>query len=139
MVYNEEQKLDRLLAVLVRSRPAGADITRIVVVSSGSTDRSTEIAEAWQARGARIAVITEPVRRGKAKAINLFMASADAEVWVLISGDVLPENNAVDLILRPFADPSVGMTGAHPRPTNPRRGLANRIVHFQWHLHHLVA
>lgn len=138
MAHNEAVNLHRLLGAL-SSLPAQVD--PILVVSSGSTDGTGSIARSHGARDPRIRVLEEPERKGKAAAINLFLDQLppEVEVCVLVNGDLLPEGDAVPLLLEPFADPSVGMTGARPVPTNPATGWIHRVVRFQWDLHHRVA
>jgi hypothetical protein len=145
-VYNEERNLDALLAAVVAARGPAIDVRQIVVVSSGSTDRTVEIARSWAARDARVEVAIDPVRRGKATAVNQFLARVRPEtrVCVLSGGDMLPRTGTLDALVAPFADPSVGMAGAHPVPTNPlpddpRHGWVDRVVHLQWALHHALA
>ncbi len=140
MVFNEDRNLDGLLARLSEMKAPGCVIETLVIVSSGSTDQSEQIARRWVKRDARFQLIAEPERRGKAQAINAFLHQvAGVDLCVLVSGDVLPEHSALASLLAPFEDPTVGMTGARPLPSNPRRGLVNRMVHFQWALHHRVA
>jgi len=141
MVYNEEANLGRLLAALTGDAPASCVLERIVVVSSGSVDRSAHIAREWCERDPRISIIEEPLRRGKAAAVNLFLGSVppEVEICALISADVLPAPGALDRLVEPFCDPQVGMTGAHPMPTNATDRFLGRVVHLQWELHHQVA
>jgi glycosyltransferase involved in cell wall biosynthesis len=141
MVYNEERNLGRLLASLLEAHPRNCLIGRVVVVSSGSIDRSVEIAREWQARDPRVIPIEEPKRRGKAAAINLFLASVveGFELCALISADVLPAHDAIEHLVAPFSDPEVGMSGAHPVPTNEADSLIGQIVHLQWDLHDEIA
>jgi len=141
MVYNEEANLDRLLAALVSDAPVACVLERIVVVSSGSVDHSVHIARQWQERDGRVTIIEEPQRRGKAAAVNLFLASVprQVELCALISADVLPAPGALDRLVEPFSDPAVGMTGAHPLPTNATDHTLGRVVHLQWELHHQIA
>ncbi len=140
-VYNEEQNLDGLLAEAVRAEGPHIDVRQIVVVSSGSTDRTVEIARSWAARDARIEVAIDSVRRGKATAVNQFLARVrgDVRVCVLSGGDMLPRPGCIDALVAPFADPEVGMAGAHPVPTNSRASWVDRVVHVQWALHHELA
>ena len=141
MVHNEAQNLPRLLASLCAFRSAAFHLDPIVVVSSGSRDGSDEIVRTWMTRDPRVRLVSEAQRRGKAHAINLFLASIPADIAIcsLVSGDVLPTAQAWRHLLEPFTDPQVGMTGARPWPTNPPRGLLNRLVRFQWSVHHRVA
>jgi cellulose synthase/poly-beta-1,6-N-acetylglucosamine synthase-like glycosyltransferase len=140
-VYNEERNLDALLRAVVSARGPHLDVRQIVVVSSGSTDRTVEIARAWASRDPRVEVAIDPIRRGKATAVNQFLARVRPEirVCVLSGGDMLPEEGAIDALVAPFVEPDVGMAGAHPVPTNPRSTWVDRVVHLQWALHHELA
>ncbi|MBX7197362.1 MAG: glycosyltransferase [Sandaracinaceae bacterium] len=140
-VYNEEQNLDALLREAVAATGPHLEVQQIVVVSSGSTDRSVEIARAWAARDPRVEVAIDPVRRGKATAVNQFLARLrpSIRVCVLSGGDMRPQPGCFDALVAPFVDPSVGMTGAHPVPTNPGSGWVDDVVRVQWALHHELA
>jgi poly-beta-1,6-N-acetyl-D-glucosamine synthase len=141
MVYNEAESLGALLEALRSARGPYLDIRRIVVVSSGSTDHSVPVAERHAREDARITVIDDVGRRGKAVAINQFLDAVPAgiDLCVLCGADTLPSSDTLSALVAPFADPAVGLVGARPVPVNPRQGLVNRIVHFQWALHHEVS
>jgi len=132
MAHNEAPTLGALL-----SRVASyADASRICIVSSGSTDGTDKIARSWARKDSRIQLIVEEKRRGKARAINRFLSSIgpQTDAVVLISGDVVPAQGAIDRLLEPLENSDVRMTGARPCPINPTQGWVNRIVHFQWTL-----
>jgi cellulose synthase/poly-beta-1,6-N-acetylglucosamine synthase-like glycosyltransferase len=138
--------LHALLAAVVDARGPAIDVRQIVVVSSGSTDGTVAIARRWAARDPRVEVAIDPVRRGKATAVNQFLTRvrSDVRVCVLSGGDMLPRPGTLDALVAPFVDPSVGMAGAHPVPTNPqpddpRHGWVDRVVHLQWELHHALS
>ena len=137
MAHNEAGNLSALLGRLM-DEPVEA---RICIVSSGSTDGTDHIAEAWAETHPEVRTIIEPQRRGKARAINRFLASVPTETHavVLISGDVIPNPGTLGRLLAPLKDPKVRMTGGRPCPANPARGMVNRIVHFQWMLHDRIA
>jgi len=141
MVHNEAGNLPLLLPRLAALRAAGHTVEQIIVVCSACTDSSADIAYRAQAKDSRVEVIVQKVREGKAAAINLFLARVrdDIEACVLISADVLPAPGSLAALLEPFCDPCVGMTGAQPVPTNPQVGILNRVVRFQWAVHHRVA
>ena len=141
MVYNEEKNLGPLLDLLGRSQSPSLRLSAIVVVSSGSTDASVPIARARAAVDPRVHVIDDHERRGKATAINQFLAHVadEVDICVLSSGDVLPGEAALQRLVEPFADPSVGMTGAHPVPTNRGASAVDRMVRLQWELHHRIS
>ncbi len=141
MVYNEAENLGRLLEALRRVGSPRVDVAAIVVVSSGCTDSSITAAREAARRDPRIRIVVDPVRRGKATAVNQFLASVSGEVdvCVLLGGDLLPTDGAVEELAWALADPEVGMCGGRPVPTNRGRGLVDRIVALQWDLHHRVS
>lgn len=139
MAYNEERNIDRLLAALTLQRPSGFEISEIIVVSSGSTDRTDEIVDAWVARDDRIVLLRQPRREGKASAINLFLVRAEGDLLILESGDTIPAPDCLERLLAPFADADVGMTGARPVPVDDPNGFMGFVVHMLWRLHHRLA
>lgn len=138
MVYNEARNLDRLLGALLASRRV--DLRQVVVVSSGSTDRSVQIAKEWAQRDPRVHVVADPRRLGKATAINQFLAELcdEIELCVLSGGDLLPEPLTLRHLVTAFEDDGVGMAGAHPVPANGADTLVDRAVRLQWDLHHAI-
>ncbi len=138
MAHNEARNIGRLLDVLLE-QSAGSGIEEIIVVASGCSDGTeTEVAPR-AASDARVRLISEPERRGKAAAINVFMEAASEPVCVVICGDTLPAPDSVARLTAPLADPRVGMTGARPVPLNTKDRFPGFVVHFLWDLHHQVA
>ena len=138
---NEERTIGPLLDVLLAARPVGAPIERIVVVSSACRDRTDEIVRDVSARDSRVTLIAEPVRRGKAAAINTFLAArpAGSDVTLIASADILPFPGAVEAIVAAFADPEVGMAGGQPVPQNDANTLLDRMARLMWYLHDQMA
>lgn len=138
---NEEQTIGPLLEALLAARPFGAPIEAVTVVSSACRDRTDEIVRDFAARDARVALIAEAERRGKAAAINSFLAARPpgTDVTIIASADVLPEPGATERIVAAFADPAVGMAGGRPVPRNEGRALLDRMARLMWHLHDCVA
>ncbi len=139
MAYNEERNIGRLLEALTTQRLVDAAIVEVVVVSSGSTDRTNEIVRQWSERDPRIRLVRQDERRGKASAINLYLGQAKGDVFILESGDTLPAPDCVERLLAPFADPTVGMTGARPVPVDDPNTFMGFVVHMLWRLHHRLA
>jgi len=139
MAYNEERNIGKLLDALVAQRLEGVEIREIVVVSSGSTDGTDAVVRARARDDGRIKLIQQDRREGKASAINMFLAEADADVFVLESGDTLPAVDCVEKLLAPFEDASVGMTGARPMPVDDPETFMGFVVHMLWRLHHRLA
>lgn len=116
--HNEEQNIGECLRALQTQLLREVEIVEIVVVASGCTDRTHEIVEAVAASDPRVRLIIQPERRGKSSAINLFLAEASEAICVLESGDTIPNEVAVEHLVRMFRDPKVGMTGAQKVPVN---------------------
>ena len=74
-VSNEEQNIGALLENLTNSVPP--EVETICVVSSGSTDRTNEIVQDFAKDDARIQLIVENERNGKASALNLLLEQSE--------------------------------------------------------------
>jgi len=140
--YNEERNVAHMLDSLLAQRTPLGVLSEIVVVASGCTDataaRVTEVAR----RDSRVRLVTEPVRTGKAAAVDRYLASRDpdADVLVIASADVLLSPGFLDVVLRALAaDARVGMCGGRPVPSNDARTLMGRVDALLWELHHDVA
>jgi len=143
MAYNEERNIARLLEALRLQALELASIEEIVVVASGCTDRTEELVADAARRDARVRLIRQPRREGKASAINLYLQAARAcraDVCILQSGDTLPERGTIEALVKPMAlDKNVGMTGAHVVPVDGRGGYLDAVVRTLWRLHHRLA
>src|SRR5208337_2301860 len=104
MAYNEEANIGRTLEALVSQRTAKVSLKEIVVVASGCTDRTESIVQAWARRDGRIRLITQPRREGKASAVNRFLPQVREKIVVMCGGDLLPEADAIEELVAPFAD-----------------------------------
>ena len=134
--YNEEANIGRLLDALLNQHVHDVEISEIIVVASGCTDNTIPIVEAIAAREPRVKLFTQPKREGKTAAINIFLSNATKEICVLESGDTLPHEDAVEHLVRMFADPTVGMTGAHKIPVNTPDHLVGLFTHLRLRLEH---
>lgn len=134
--YNEEANIGRLLDALLAQHLRAVDITEIIVVASACTDNTVPIVESYVARESCVKLFVQPRREGKTSAINVFLANAQEEICVLESGDTLPHEDAVEHLVRMFADPTVGMTGAHKTPVNTPDHLVGLFTHLRLRLEH---
>jgi len=139
MAHNEGRNVGRLLDRL-RSVELPSAHVRIIVVASGCTDDTVAVAERAAAADPRVTVVVDPERRGKAVAINQFIGAAhEAELLVMESADTLPELGTIAALVARFADPHVGMVGAHPMPEDDASTFIGFANHLLWRLHHAVA
>lgn len=139
IAYNEETNIAQILDALLSQRSERIGIAEIIVVSSGSTDRTDDIVRAISASHPKVRLIAEPQREGKASAVNTFLAAAASDILVLCSADIIPAADAVELLCRPFDDPAVGITGARPIPTNDPGTFAGTHAHLLYELRHQVS
>ncbi len=139
MAYNEEANIGKLLEAALNQKLKLCKLNQIIIVASGCTDSTVEIANSYVARDKRIQVIVQSERKGKASAINLFLAQARGEVLILESGDTIPSSSCYEELALPFLTPEVGMTGARPIPVNRTNRFMGFCVHFLWGLHHRMA
>lgn len=103
--YNEEEVLERKLENAV-ALDYPKDRLEIVVVSDGSTDRTVEIARAFEDRGVVLHEYT--VNRGKNLALNESMPRVRGDITVFTDANGMYEPDAMRKLVQPFADPSVG-------------------------------
>jgi cellulose synthase/poly-beta-1,6-N-acetylglucosamine synthase-like glycosyltransferase len=139
MAYNEEANIGHLLAAALNQTLDKCRLKQIIVVASGCTDRTVEIAKGYAEEDKRVQVVIQPERQGKASAINLFLQQAKGDVFIVESGDTIPSESCYEELVLPFLDQQVGMTGARPVPVNNPHRFMGFCVHFLWGLHHCLA
>lgn len=139
MAHNEAATIGRLLHELLAQRLQTVAIRRIVVVASGCTDGTAETVQRIAGADPRLRLLVEAERRGKASAINRFLPHVVGEVVVLESADTIPDRDTIENLVSPFANPSVGMTGGRPIPTNDPNRFWGHAAHLLWGLHHDIA
>jgi len=138
MAHNEEANIGQLLDALVSQRLKTVSLTEIVVVASGCTDSTEAIVLERAKRHPRIRLLTQEKRAGKAVAINEYLPKAQERIIVLCSADLLPELDALERLVAPFADPEIGMTTSHPVPVNDAGSFMGFAAHMLWGLHHAI-
>jgi len=121
--YNEaeliEGKLDNIYG-----QDYPRDRLEIIVVDSASTDGTPERVRRWTEKhpDARLILVEEPARRGKAYALNeaLKHVSPDAEIVVVTDADSLwPSTSTLVEAVKWFADPSIGAVSCVKLPESP--------------------
>jgi len=104
--YNEEGHLPEKLENL-RALEYPKDLIEIIFVSDGSTDATNAILGA--AEGGNVRVVYLPARRGKSSALNEAVARTHHDILVFSDTATLFEPDAVQKLVRHFADPRVGV------------------------------
>jgi len=137
--FNEERNIGACLASLIKQRLRDFDLVEMIVVSSGSTDRTDEVVKEYRAKDPRVMLLRQERREGKNSAINLFLSQARGEILVLANADNQLADEALQNLLSHFTDEKVGVVGGRPIPINSKEDLAGFAVHMLWDMHHRVS
>jgi len=133
--YNEESNIANLLIAIMHQKTDAVKINEIIVVSSGSTDKTNSIVEDFSRKDSRIKLLKQSERKGKVSAINEFLKDANNDIMVLESADTIPGERTIERLCLPFEKSQIGMTGAHPVPINDPNSLMGFTSHLEWSLH----
>lgn len=138
--YNEEENIENSVKSVYRQNYEGVSVSEVIVISSGSTDRTDEIVRGMLAEYPNLRFIPQERREGKNSAINLLLDSKRTEIVVLLNADnTLYDENTLSNLIRPFSDDGVGIVGGHPVPTNTKDTVAGFASNMLWALHHRVS
>jgi len=140
--HNEQATIQQVVVGFLAQKVSSVVLCEVVVVCCGCTDETVSIVREIAARDPRVRLLVRPRREGKVAAINDFLGIVDADLLVLSSGDVVPANNAVELLVSPLAaDDLCMMTG--PRvlvaAKLSRRRAVDHLHDVLWTLHHAVS
>ncbi len=120
---NEEKHLGRLLGAIARQ---GLRDPEVILVDSGSTDRTLTIARQHKAKIVHI----RPQDFTFGRSLNLGIRRASGDVIVLASAHVFPEHDDwLAKLVAPFADTQVAMTYGKQRGTDESQFSENQ--HFR--------
>lgn len=138
VAHNEEATIERALASLLgQELPEGVEWSRVWVVASGCTDRTVEIARSFAARDARVSVVAEAKRTGKAQALREVLRRAEGDALVLLNSDAEAEPGAVRELLSTadgLRSPYAVMGRPLVLPAAP--GRWSEAIESMWELHH---
>lgn len=127
-VYNEEKNIENKIKSLLELDYPEKRI-EILIGSDGSTDRTDEIAR--QFTDERIRVYRQPQRKGKPSMLNMLEKEAVGEIVVFTDARQTLDRNAVNELVKNFADPKVGSVSAELHFDDERNKSGNGIG-FYW-------
>jgi cellulose synthase/poly-beta-1,6-N-acetylglucosamine synthase-like glycosyltransferase len=139
MAYNEGKNIGNLLRTLCEQQLDTVSVEEIVVVASGCTDNTEDVVEDEMKCDSRIRMLVQGKREGKMSAINLFLGHARCDIVLIINADVCPQDDGIERLVAPFADPRVGITSARPVAVNAKDTLPGFAAHLLWDMHHQVS
>jgi cellulose synthase/poly-beta-1,6-N-acetylglucosamine synthase-like glycosyltransferase len=94
----------------------------VVVVDDGSTDRTPELLDTRFGHDPRVRIIHQP-NRGKSAALTHALREAHSQILITIDADTTIAPNAIDRLVRHFADPHVGAVAGNVKVGNRNRWL----------------
>jgi Glycosyl transferase family 2 len=139
MTHDEELTIRECLTSLLEAQDRLGDKVHEVVVVVTGTDATADIVADIAESDPRVRMFMQEGVQGKAAAINIFLEKAEKEILVLSSADVVLGEGMLGGLVAPLEDPQIGMCGGEIKPTNPRKGICNRLVRLMWELHSMVA
>ena len=140
--HNEEKNIGHLLTSLLEQQTQFARIVEIMVVASGCTDGTADVARHLGRGRPGMHVHVQERREGKVAAINAYLKIRDprADVVVISSADLLVAPDVIEKLVLCLRDnPKVGMVGARPVPNNDPQKLVGKMVNLLWDMHHRVS
>ena len=138
--YNEEQNIERCILSIYAQNTREVNVKEVIVVSSGSTDRTDDIVRTLQGDHKEIVLIRQEKREGKNSAINAYLEAKTCDIVVMLNADnVLGTEDSLWHLVSPFEDEKMGMIGGHPVPTNSKDDKVGFATHMLWTMHHNLA
>ena len=138
--YNEEKVIAKRIENLF-TLDYPKDKYEVLVVDSGSTDRTTEIVEKFigQSNPSQpdLKLIKEDKRRGKASAINLGKEQAKGEIILIADANSIFDKNVLREMMPHFKNPEFGAVSGRYFTFNPNDILSGSEA-FYWEIEHIM-
>ena len=128
--------LDELLTIVeTEPYPEGLVLNEVLIVASGLDRQALEFARAFTGSHKGFVLIEEPIRQGKAEAINRIIDSYTGQFLVLVNSDAHPERGAISKLLTTISsDNHIGMVSASPL-VGDNAGVTGAVLQLMWGVH----
>ncbi len=111
---------------------------RITIIASGCPESILASVRDSAASDARISLVTEPARKGKAEAIDRIMRESTGEYLVMLNSDAFPTKGSIRNLLEVARDRNVGVVSAEPI-FGEGDGLLQHALSLMWSAHSLMS
>ena len=136
--YNEEKVIEKRMKNLVEL-DYPEDKYEIIVVDSGSNDKTAEIVEKFiekhEYSEPPFRLIKENERRGKASAINLGKKHAEGDIVLITDANSIFDKNVLKEMMPHFKNPEVGAVSGRYFISNPDKPFPGSEA-FYWEIEH---
>jgi cellulose synthase/poly-beta-1,6-N-acetylglucosamine synthase-like glycosyltransferase len=135
--YNEEKSIGQLLENLMHQKvPPEVTDREVIVVASGCIDRTVQVVKRCMEENAKITLVVEENRSGKASALNKAFKVSSGRYIALVPADVLPAKNALYNLLIPFRNDRVSAVSGRPmqNPWKVPKGFSGYLANMTYRL-----
>ena len=128
--------IEELIKIVERaSYPPAFTLKEIILVASGLDPTAHTLVGTSANQHRNLILVEEPIRKGKAEAINRIIECFSGEFLVLINSDAHPEPGAITSLLDAIAnDGKVGLVSASP-VISDRGGVTGAVLKLMWEIH----
>lgn len=130
--YNEEINIGFLLRDLLDQKIEGFNLSKILILSDGSTDETVKKARSFN--NSKIQVIERKERLGKSATQNEIISKIHSDILVLLDADILISDKYFLLkLISPILDEKFDMTSSGIKEL-PTRGFFDQILNVSMNL-----
>jgi poly-beta-1,6-N-acetyl-D-glucosamine synthase len=136
VVRNEGEVIARKLENLL-SLEYPADKLEVVVVSDGSSDRTSAILAEYSddsSEGSRVRTLMKPSSQGKAAGLNNAIQIAKGEILLFTDARQQIEPSALRMLVENFSDPTVGAASGELMLGDPSVGETGKGMGLYWRI-----
>lgn len=128
--YNEAATIEAKILDLLQLRAAAGSLDILVYVDAAS-DGTDRLLEPYRDR---ITLVVSPERRGKTHGMNLLVGMTRASVVMFTDANVRIDPDAVAVLRRYFADPTIGCVCSHLTYVNDDDGATAAVGSAYWRM-----
>ena len=128
--HNEQATIGDLIQNILEQRAEHFRLEKIIVVCDGCTDNTQSVVNEYAQRDARVMVINDGKRLGKAARLNQLYQMNKNDLIATFDADVLPASHSelATMVQVLTTNPRCSLVAAHVEPVKPSKGfIANTL------------
>lgn len=138
IIHKDEAPVEPLLTALLNQHLHRVEIAEVIVVASACRDHTIATLQKIADQNPKVQIIEQAIWSGRAAALNLFLAACTTEICVIENSSTLPHEQAVENLVRMFADPAIGMVGAQKVLLGTPAYMVGFLTHLRMRMEHLL-